>query len=105
MSVAMSTGTDRSYRQRLAALSLAMLLPSLGTSIANVALPTLAVSFNAPFHEVQWVVISYLLTVTTLIVGAGRLGDMLGNAREITADWSCLMFSGTGISCRKPSMR
>lgn len=73
----------RTTRLRLAALSLAMLLPSLGTSIANVALPTLASSFQAPAQNVQWVVISYLLAVTTLIVGAGRLGDMLGRRRVL----------------------
>lgn len=71
----------RSYGPRLAALSLAMLLPSLGTSIANVALPTLAASFDATMAEVQWVVISYLLAVTSLIVGAGRLGDIVGRSR------------------------
>ena len=71
------------YRLRLAALSLAMLLPSLGTSIANVALPTLATAFDAPMAQVQWVVIAYLLAVTTLIVGAGRLGDMLGRRRVL----------------------
>lgn len=69
------------YRLRLAALSLAMLLPSLGTSIANVALPTLSAAFQSPMAHVQWVVISYLLAVTTLIVGAGRLGDLLGRRR------------------------
>ncbi|WP_372838158.1 MFS transporter [Phaeovulum sp.] len=72
-----------SFRVRLAALSLAMLLPSLGTSIANVALPTLASAFAAPISDVQWVVISYLLAVTTLIVGVGRLGDMLGRRRVL----------------------
>lgn len=73
----------RGFRLRLAALSLAMVLPSLGTSIANVALPTLSASFQAPVQDVQWVVISYLLAVTTLIVGAGRLGDMLGRRRVL----------------------
>lgn len=96
MSVALSTGTDRSYRQRLAALSLAMLLPSLGTSIANVALPTLAVSFDAPFADVQWVVISYLLAVTTLIVGAGRLGDMLGKRRMLLAGIAIFAVASAG---------
>ncbi|MFZ0096977.1 MAG: MFS transporter [Gemmobacter sp.] len=71
----------RRYGPRLAALSLAMLLPSLGTSIANVALPTLATSFDATMAEVQWVVISYLLAVTSLIVGVGRFGDMIGRSR------------------------
>jgi MFS family permease len=65
----------------LAALSLAMLLSSLGTSIANVALPTLAQAFNAPFHNLQWIVLAYLLSLTTLTVVAGRLGDVAGRRR------------------------
>ncbi|MGW4470237.1 MFS transporter [Nonomuraea sp. NPDC004354] len=65
----------------LAALSLSMLLPSLSTSIANVGLPAMAAAFEAAFNEVQWVVIAYLLAVTTLIVGAGRLGDIAGRRR------------------------
>ncbi|GAA3466523.1 MFS transporter [Nonomuraea roseola] len=65
----------------LTALSLSMLLPSLGTSIANVGLPNMAVAFGAAFNEVQWVVIAYLLAVTTLIVGVGRLGDLAGRRR------------------------
>ena len=59
----------------LAGLSLAILLSSLGTSIANVALPTLASVFAAPFQQVQWVVLAYLLASTVLIAGIGRLGD------------------------------
>lgn len=62
----------------LTSLSLSMLLSSLGTSIANVGLPTLAQAFNASFAQVQWVVLAYLLAVTTLIVSVGRLGDLLG---------------------------
>jgi MFS family permease len=68
---------------RLAALALVMLLPSLGTSIANVALPSLATAFTASFQDVQWVVIGYLLAVTSLIVGAGRLGDLIGRRRAL----------------------
>lgn len=55
-----------------------MLMASLDTSIANAGLPTLAVAFNASFQEVQWIVLSYLLAITTLIVSVGRLGDILG---------------------------
>lgn len=65
----------------LAALALAMLLPSLGTSIANVALPTLASEFFVPIRSVQWVVVAYLLAVTSLVVAAGRLGDLYGRRR------------------------
>jgi len=69
----------------LASLALCMLLPSLGTSIANVALPTLAEAFGASFQQVQWVVLAYLLVTTASIVGVGRLGDIVGRRRLLLA--------------------
>ena len=59
-------------------LGLAMLLASLGTSIANIALPTLAEAFSAPFSQVQAVVVAYLVALTVSVVLAGRLGDRWG---------------------------
>lgn len=72
-------------RWALASLSLSVLLSSLGTSIANVGLPTLAQVFNASFQQVQWVVLAYLLAITTLIVSAGKLGDIVGRRRLLLA--------------------
>lgn len=69
----------------LAAMSLSMLLASLGTSVANVALPTLMQEFGASFQSIQWIVLAYLLAVTTLVVGAGRLGDIVGRRRLLLA--------------------
>jgi MFS family permease len=80
-----SAGQAASVRWALAALSLAVLLSSLGTSIANVALPNLAEAFNASFQEVQWIVLAYLLAITTTIVSVGRLGDMTGRKRLLFA--------------------
>ncbi|GGS56438.1 MFS transporter [Planobispora rosea] len=74
-----------------------MLLSSLGTSIANVALPTLAQAFTASFQEVQWVVLAYLLTITTLIVGVGRLGDVIGRRRLLLA--GILLFTAASVLC------
>ena len=72
-------------RWALAGLSLSMLLSSLGTSVANVALPTLAEDFGVSFRQVQWVVLAYLLALTTLVVSAGRLGDLVGRRRLLLA--------------------
>jgi len=74
-----------------------MLLSSLGTSIANVALPTLAQVFAASFQDVQWVVLAYLLAITTLIVSAGRLGDMIGRRRLLLA--GILLFTAASVLC------
>lgn len=70
---------------RLSSLALAMGLSSLGTSIANVALPTFAREFGASFQAVQWVVLAYLLAVTTALVVVGRLGDVFGRRRLMLA--------------------
>ena len=89
----------------MASLSLCMLLPSLGTSIANIALPTLAAAFGASFQQIQWVVLAYLLATTTLIVIVGRLGDIMGRRRLLmagiflftAASGVCGLTSGLGL--------
>jgi MFS family permease len=84
-------------RWALAGLSLSVLLSSLGTSVANVALPTLAQTFGASFQAVQWVVLAYLLAITTLIVGVARLGDLFGRRRLLLA--GIALFTGASIAC------
>ncbi|MEV4613573.1 MFS transporter [Kitasatospora sp. NPDC049258] len=84
-------------RWALAGLSLSMLLSSLGTSIANVALPTLAQAFDASFQQVQWIVLAYLLGITTLIVSVGRLGDLTGRRRLLLA--GILLFTAASVLC------
>lgn len=87
----MSDPAAKSQGGRLAALSLAMLLPSLGISVANIALPGLRAAFHVTSQETQWVVIAYLVVVTSFLVTAGRLGDMLGRKR--------LLLAGIAIFC------
>ena len=77
--------TPPTPRGALAGLSLCMLLASLGTSIANVGLPQMAEAFAATFAAVQWVVLSYLLATTAVLVGVGRLGDRFGHRRLLLA--------------------
>lgn len=74
-----------------------MLLSSLGTSIANVALPTLTHAFSASLPQVQWVVLAYLLAVTTVIVSVGRLGDLLGRRRLLLL--GILLFTAASVLC------
>ncbi|MDB4937224.1 MAG: major facilitator superfamily 1 [Labilithrix sp.] len=84
-------------RWALASLSLSMLLSSLGTSIANVALPTLATAFDASFQQVQWIVLAYLLSSTTLIVSVGRIGDIMGRRRLLLA--GIVLFTVASVVC------
>ncbi|MDF9811044.1 MFS transporter [Streptomyces sp. SPB162] len=86
-----------SVRWALTGLSLSMLLSSLGTSVANVALPTLAHAFTASFQQVQWIVLAYLLAITTVIVSVGRLGDLIGRRRLLLA--GILLFTAASVLC------
>jgi MFS family permease len=87
----------RSGTPVVAGLSLAILMASLGGGVANVALPVLAGAFEAPFQSVQWVVIAYLLAMTTAVVGAGRLGDILGHRRLLLG--GIALFATASLIC------
>ncbi|MBX9410250.1 MFS transporter [Pseudomonas baetica] len=91
-------------RWALTSLALSMLMPSLDTSIANAGLPILAAAFEATFPQVQWIVLAYLLAITTVIVSVGRLGDGFGRRRLLligigiftAASLACALASGLG---------
>lgn len=97
MEARMQPADHRTHRLALASLSLCLLLASLGTSIVNVALPTLVDVFGAPFALVQWVVLAYLLAITTTIVTAGRLGDALGRRRLLLG--GIALFAFASVAC------
>lgn len=81
------------YIWALCSLALSMLLSSIGTSIPNVALPTLAEVFTASFAQVQWIILAYLLANLVLIVSVGRLGDLLGYRKVLMAGIILFVFS------------
>lgn len=62
----------------MAAVAMSIFLATIDGSIVNVALPTLVRDLNTDFATIQWVVLAYLLTMTTLMLSIGRLGDMIG---------------------------
>ncbi len=62
-------------------LSLATLIASLAISSVNIILPELVSSLNTIFSHVQWVIIAYMLSLTSALVVAGRLSDIFGRKR------------------------
>jgi EmrB/QacA subfamily drug resistance transporter len=72
----------------LFAVAMAIFLGTVDGSIVNVALPTLVDEFDTSFGVVQWVVLAYNLTQATLVLGIGRLGDMIGKKMIFTAGFA-----------------
>ena len=65
----------------LVAVGLCLFLGSIDGSIVNVALPTLMREFQTDFPTIQWVTLAYLIGLAVLVVGMGRLADMVGKKR------------------------
>lgn len=91
------TATAPRHRLALASLALAMLLASLGVSIATIALPALSEDLATPMAGAQWVVLAHLLATTVAIVPAGRLGDAYGHRRGILAGLG--LYAAAALAC------
>jgi EmrB/QacA subfamily drug resistance transporter len=76
----------------MAAVGTGIFLSTIDGSIVNVALPYLESAFNTEFAVVQWVVLAYLLVVATLVLGVGRLADMIGKKPLYTAGFVIFTF-------------
>lgn len=60
-------------------MAIGTFMSPLDASVVNIALPSISQYFNAAIPTVQWVVLSYLLVISSLLLTYGRLGDMVGH--------------------------
>ena len=81
----------------LLSVSMGVFLTTIDGSIVNVALPTLEKTFNTRFATVQWVVVGYLLVITSLMLGVARLADMIGKKRIYMT--GMIIFTGGSLLC------
>jgi MFS family permease len=83
-------------RRTLNAAARSLLIVGLGTAVVpldsavNIGFPAIVGHFALAIPSIQWVVIAYVLTQTSLMLSFGRIGDMLGYRR--------IFLFGTGIS-------
>ena len=84
--------------------AMVMLVAVLGTAIVyldqtavTVALPTIQTAFEASLGGLQWVVDIYILTLGTLLLIGGALGDRYGRVRVYIMGMA--IFVATSIAC------
>lgn len=81
-SVETDAAEDVPYAWRVFSVtSLGVILTGLNSSTLEVGLPSVARHFRATPTQASWVLLSYLLVNTVLILVFGRLADMLGRRR------------------------
>ncbi|MDO8683662.1 MAG: MFS transporter [Armatimonadota bacterium] len=80
-----------------AAAAIGVFMSTLDASIVNIGLPTFKQVFGAGLPTVQWVVMSYLLAITSVLLTLGRLGDMIGRRKVYVA--GIVVFTVGSVLC------
>ncbi|WP_434629643.1 MFS transporter [Chromobacterium sp. CV08] len=83
-------------RGGMAAVLICLFMAMLDSSAVNIALPTIAGAFDADFALVRWVVLSYMLALTALVLPMGRLADAVGKRNIYVAG---IAVFGFGSAC------
>ena len=80
----------------MAVVWIGIFMATLDGSIVNVALPTLTDFFKTDLTTIEWVVMAYLLTITSLLLSLGRISDMIGR-KIIFAGGLAVFTVGSGL--------
>jgi EmrB/QacA subfamily drug resistance transporter len=88
---------SRRQRLTLVATILGSTVVFLDSTVVNVALPAVAHDLNAGLAGQQWVVEAYMLTLVSLLLVGGSLGDQLGRKRMFI--FGLIGFAATSILC------
>ena len=81
----------------LPVILLAPLMGSLDGSIVNVALPTIATRLGVGLDGIQWVVSSYLIVISALVLIFGKIADKLG--KVLIFKYGFLVFGIGSLLC------
>ncbi|MCT8975393.1 MFS transporter [Clostridium sp. CX1] len=88
------------YQNRWRILSVVLLGPFMATldsSIVNVALPDMAEKLSVGINTIQWVVTSYLIVISALVLIFGRIADIIGKTRVF--QYGFVVFSIGSLLC------
>lgn len=88
---------SRQGRLALTATIAASSMASLDATIVNIALPQVAADLDADVAALQWVLTGYLLSLASLILLAGALGDRMGRRRIFLMGTA--WFAGASLLC------
>ena len=72
-------------------------MATVDSSMVNIALPVIMADFRTPLKETEWVVLVYLLTITSSLLIWGGLSDRLGRHRIYPAGMT--IFAAGSLAC------
>ena len=78
-------------------VAIGIFMSTLDGSIVNIALPSIMGNFGVALSTIEWVVMIYLLTVSSLLLSFGRLSDIRG--RRWVYSRGLVIFSAGSLFC------
>ncbi|HEX3039360.1 MAG TPA: MFS transporter [Caproiciproducens sp.] len=90
---------QKQNRTRAAVLTVAVgtFMSALDSSVVNVVLPVIQSSYGVSLSAAGWVVIAYLLVISSLLLTFGRLSDLYGHRRIYIAGFA--VFTAGSLLC------
>jgi EmrB/QacA subfamily drug resistance transporter len=86
----------------LLAIGIGTFMSALDGSVVNTILPVVTDYFQTDVATIEWVVTTYLLVVSGLLLSVGRLGDLRGN--KVAYIWGFVIFvAGSALCGSAPS--
>ncbi len=80
----------------LSCTSLGMLLATINSGTLIIALPDLERSLHTSLLELVWVILTYMIASTVLVLSAGRLSDQFGRKRAYVAGFLVFALASLG---------
>lgn len=93
----------QAYWLAVATVCVGAFMGQLDASIVSLAFPTLAREFDATLGAVQWVGLSYLLVLVSLVPAVGRFADMVGRKLLYTYGFAVFIV-GSALCGLAPSL-
>lgn len=90
---------QKQNRTRATVLTVAVgtFMSALDSSVVNVVLPVIQSSYGVPLSAAGWVVIAYLLVISSLLLTFGRMSDLYGHRRIYIAGFA--VFTAGSLLC------
>ena len=100
MNMEIQVDQDKPYRGKwgsMLGIGLGVFMGAIDMSIINISLPTLMEQLGTQFATVQWVVIAYVLVITSTMLGSARIGDMY--EKKKLYNWGLFIFTLGSLLC------
>ncbi len=93
-----------SQRLTIFTIALAAFMGSLDVTIVNISLPTISMYFDVGTGMVSWIVLAYLLVMSSFLLAFGKIGDLKGFKRVFLAGFAVFV-AGSFLCAIAPSIK